>query len=148
MPAIKHLWMIKSGHNPNSYNFLRKLMTHKNMNCGKANEDIVSVRTLLDACPYIPEYATVMESDRAVKKRIIEPFERDMNALKKTLTWCYCHSGGTPFSSKEVSVMNYPMFVNALIKTTWVNYPDQAERREKQKKAAAKPSDVIHEAHG
>ena len=131
MPVPKQLWTIRTSANPNSYFLLRQMLVSKNMNIGKANEDIVSVKKLLCACPSIPGIETVMDSGRAVGRRIFAPFERDMDALSETLTWQYCHYGGTPLTEKERAEMNYRIFVDSVIHIDWVDYPDQTERREK-----------------
>ena len=57
------------------------------MNIGKNNEDIISVKALLSDAPYIPSYEKVMKTGRQLNQRIIEPFERDMDALSETLCW-------------------------------------------------------------
>ena len=66
--------------NPWKYWLARKISEHKRMNIGKPNEDTISVQTLIDACPNYPTYEKVMSEDRAIRRRIIEPFERDLDA--------------------------------------------------------------------
>lgn len=118
--------------NPNSYYFLRKITEHKNMNVGKKNEDIIAVKTLLEASPFIPSYKEVMEGNRNLTDRIINPFERDMDNLAPTLNWEYCHSLGGPLKDKELETMSYELFETLLIKTTWGAYPDQTARLERK----------------
>lgn len=132
MPYPTQLQTINSGRNPNSYYLLRKIAEHKNMNVGKKNEDIISIKTLLDVAPFIPSYDEVMETDRACNKRIIEPFERDMGALQKTLTWHYCKSGGEPLTEAEKENLDYHTFIELMVHTNWTSYPDQTERIEKK----------------
>lgn len=98
------------------------------MNVGKKNEDVIAVKTLLAATPNIPSYDVVMAKDRALSRRIIEPFERDMNALKDTLTWTYCHSSSQPLTNEELSNFSYQIFIKLLIKIDWKSYPDQTAR--------------------
>ena len=69
-----------------------------------------------------------MNTDRAISRRIIEPFERDMDALEDTLTWTYCHSNNTPLTDEELSSMSYDTFISLLIKIDWKQYPDQTAR--------------------
>ena len=128
MPYPAQLWELNSKRNPNSFYLLRKIAEHKNMNVGKKNEDIIAVKTLLAAAPYLPSYEEVMNTDRAISRRIIEPFERDMDALEDTLTWTYCHSNNTPLTDEELSSMSYDTFISLLIKTDWKQYPDQTAR--------------------
>jgi len=132
MPYPAQLWELNSKRNPNSFYLLRKIAEHKNMNVGKKNEDIIAVKTLLAAAPYLPSYEEVMNTDRAISRRIIEPFERDMDALEDTLTWTYCHSNNTPLTDEELSSMSYDTFISLLIKIDWKQYPDQTARLERK----------------
>ena len=82
MPVMHYpekLFRINLKKNPNSYYFLKKIAEHKKMNYFKKNADTISVKTLLGCTPELPSYEDVVNSDRAVGRRIIEPFERDMN---------------------------------------------------------------------
>ena len=128
MPYPAQLWELNSKRNPNSFYLLRKIAEHKNMNVGKKNEDIIAVKTLLAVAPNLPSYEEVMNTDRAISRRIIEPFERDMDALEDTLTWTYCHSNNTPLTDEELSSMSYDTFISLLIKIDWKQYPDQTAR--------------------
>lgn len=147
MPYPVQLWTLNSKCNPNSFYLLRKIAEHKNMNVGKKNEDIIAVKTLLSIAPDIPTYEEVMATDRALTRRIIDPFERDMDALSDTLKWAYCHSNNTPLTDEELKNLNYDTFIELLIKTEWNNYPDQtarlerkAERQEQAKQRKKKPA--------
>lgn len=143
MPYPAQLQTIKNKKYPNSYYLLRKITELKNMNAGKQSEDIISVKTLLGAAPYIPSYDDVMSGNRNVSERIIKPFERDLDALADTLTWEYCHSKGAPLTDTELVNMDYSIFSKLLVKIYWKDYPAEAvqkaiERRE-QAKAKATP---------
>lgn len=142
MPYPAQLWKLNSKRNPNSFYLLRKIAEHKNMNVGKKNEDIISVKTLLSVSPNIPTYNKIMSQSRHVNRFIIEPFERDMDALKDTLTWEYCHSNNSPLTEEEINLMSYEIFNELLVKINWNQYPDQTirlkrkiERLEKIKRA-------------
>lgn len=126
------LWAFNSRYNPNSFYLLRKIAEHKNMNVGKKNEDIIAVKTLLAAAPNLPTLGEVMKAGKHVDQRIIQPFERDMNAMKDTLTWTYCHSNNSPLTDEELTNLNYETFVTLLIKTDWKQYPDQTARLKKK----------------
>lgn len=128
MPYPPQLYALNNKRNPNSFYFLRKIAEHKNMNIGKKNEDIISVKTLVAASPYLPTYKKIMAADRHLDTRIIAPFERDMDALSNTLTWEYCHSSGEALSDEELSGFNYQLFKDCLIHITWIDYPDQTAR--------------------
>lgn len=134
MPYPAQLWTLNGKRNPNSFYLLRKIAEHKNMNVGKKNEDIIAVKTLLSVAPNLPTYEEVMETDKHLTQRIIEPFERDMDALADTLSWTYCHSNNTPLTDTELKSLSYEVFINLLIKTDWTHYPDQTARLERQAK--------------
>ena len=53
MPYPPQLYALNNKRNPNSFYFLRKIAEHKNMNVGKASEDIISVKTLLAASLFL-----------------------------------------------------------------------------------------------
>ena len=143
MPYPQQLWRLNSKRNPNSYYFLRKIAEHKNMNVGKASEDIIAVKTLLTASPAMPTHRSVAAKDRHFSRSIIEPFERDMNALEDTLVWEYCHSKGAPLTDEELQNFNYELFKTLLLKITWKQYPDQTARleRKEQRKAERAAAD-------
>ena len=143
MPYPQQLWRLNSKRNPNSYYFLRKIAEYKNMNVGKASEDIISVKTLLAASPSMPTHRSVAAKDRHFSRSIIEPFERDMNAQEDTLVWEYCHSKGGPLTDEELENCNYELFRRLLIKLTWKLYPDQTARlaRKEQSKAERAAAD-------
>ena len=114
--------------NPNSYYLLRKIAEQKNMNIGKKNEDVISVQTLLENAPFLPSYDEVMKGDRAINRRIVKPFERDMDILSDTLTWNYCYSYDDLLSEEEIKTMDYNTFRELLIQVHWKEYPDQTKR--------------------
>ena len=132
MPYPSQLQTLNSKRNPNSYYFLRKIAEHKNMNVGKKNEDIIAVKTLLSVAPHIPTYEEVMQNSRALTRQIIEPFERDLDALEETLSWTYCHSNNTPLTDEELETLSYDTFKGLLIHTEWKDYPDQTARLQRK----------------
>lgn len=128
MPYPPQLQTLNSKRNPNSYYLLRKIAEHKNMNAGKKNENTIAVKTLLSVAPFIPTYEEVMGQSRHINRYIIEPFERDMDALGETLSWHYCHSNNIPLTDDELTVMSYDTFHGLLIHVEWKDYPDQTAR--------------------
>lgn len=144
MRISENLFRYNANANPNSYYLMRKIFEHKRMNAGKPNEDVISVQTLLGVCPCIPIYEKVMETDRKIGKRIIEPFERDMDALANDLSWEYCDKGGTHTDKSESAGFKYSDFISSNILITWHNYPDSVRssivsgRKDAQKKARTK----------
>jgi hypothetical protein len=120
------LFRLSGKRNPHSYPLLHKLAEHKRMNRHKKNENIISVRALLEAAPDIPTAEEVMRTTRHLNARIIEPFVRDLDALAETLTWEYCHSNGAPLTKEEVENQNYALIITLMIKIFWINYPEEA----------------------
>ena len=132
MSYPEQLGQINSRLNPNSYNFLRKISEHKNMNTGKKNENIISVETLLSCANALPSYDEVMASDRHISSRIIEPFLRDMNALVPTLQWEFCKKNTGEMLSDDEVELDYYTFKNLNVRITWNNYPDQTKKLERK----------------
>lgn len=128
MPYPPQLWKLNAKRNPNSYYLLRKISELKYMNIGKKNENLIAVKTLLANAPFLPSYDEVMASDKHTTQRIIEPFERDMDALTDTLSWNYCHKKATPLTDDEAQNLSYAVFCELLIEVTWKAYPDQTAR--------------------
>ncbi len=114
------LLQLNSKRNPNSFYFLRKLAEHKAMNKNKPNENIIAVKTLLEASPEIPTKEEATQAGRHFTQSIMNPFERDMDALTDTLTWHYCKSKGENLTDEELDDLNnYDTFEKALIKVAW-----------------------------
>ncbi|EWM54974.1 RepB family plasmid replication initiator protein [Ruminococcus flavefaciens] len=138
MPVMHYpekLFRINLKKNPNSYYFLKKIAEHKKMNYFKKNADTLSVKTLLSCTPELPSYEEVVNSDRAVGRRIIEPFERDMNELSDILRWEYCHSNGTRLTDEELENFNYHIFYGLLVKIKWYSYPELKRKKNKAVKS-------------
>lgn len=118
--------------NPNTYLLYKKIVSHKRMNLGKKNENIIKVKTLYDYCVTLPRYEDVMNATRAVTQRIIEPFERDLDIIKE-FTWNY---------ESETNPTTFDEWINTNIKITWKNeLPDTRkviEGRNKQQKVIEK----------
>lgn len=138
MPVMHYpekLFKINLKKNPNSYYFLKKIAEHKKMNYFKKNADTLSVKTLLGCTPELPSYDEVVNTDRAVGRRIIEPFERDMNELSDTLRWEYCHSNGVRLTDDELENFSYHIFYGLLIKIKWKEYPQLQRKKNKVSKS-------------
>lgn len=155
MPFPRALLKVNQDLNPNTYYFGAKLAENKHMNYGKANADIISVDAMLAATPKIPPYSSIKTKrySRHVKRWIIGPFARDMNALISAgvlESWQYCDADGQTFTVSEVDGMKYTQFCRLRVKVTWVNYPDQYERarlqRKEEQKAAKRAKQAIRKA--
>ena len=143
MPFPVELLKINGKVNPHSYFIGRKLAEHHNMNIAKDNANRISVLTLIHACPDLPSYDEVMAETRQVKKRIIDPFDRDMIALKDEYeilkNWHYCNSKGEPLTNEQIESYSYSTWKEWLVEFELADYPDQSERiakiEERKKKA-------------
>lgn len=140
MPYAVDLLKINSNKNPFAYGLGRKVLELKNMNVGRVSEDRISVKTLLGAAPGIPSHEEVMKADRALTRRIIEPFERDMNACEDLFTWEYCHAKGGLLTDEDLQSMDYDLFEQLYVQIYWKNYPDQTRRLERTNAARRKKS--------
>ena len=148
MPMPDALYKIDSRYYRHAYSMGRALLTHKRMNAGKGNENRIAVKTLLTACPLLPKYESLDKSRGEISRKIIEPFEQNLNHLEDlgVLTWGYCHSGGGPMTAEEEERaergMPYDLFSDLLIQFDMKDYPDQAKllggksRRKKQSEKA------------
>jgi len=118
--------------NPYSYFFARKISAHKRMNIGKPNENIIRVHTLIEECKNFPTYYQVKALGGAVTKRMIDPFERDMDALSEAFGWEYI--GNQPST--------YQDFIDSIVRIIWLNYPNlnklEKERTKRKKRTVQK----------
>lgn len=136
MPFNKNIFRINGNNNPNAYYFANKLFNHHNMNLTKPNANRISVSTLLKGAPSIPSHEEVMTGNRHVTDRIIERFERDLDALMLPEygileSWEYCNSKGEPLADEQIDLKNYDVFSRLLINFELKDYPDQTERIKK-----------------
>jgi len=124
---------VNTRQNPHKYWLARRIAEHKRMNLGKRNEDIIGVRTLIEACPHLPTYDEVISSrGKSVAQRIITPFERDMGVFNQSFTWQY---------NNIDDAKDYKTFISATVKIIWNDYPDTTElQAKKAKRAKKKPS--------
>ena len=132
-PFPMGLLQVNSHNHPYSYQLGVKLALHYNMNRTKENEKRISVKTLLEGLPDMPKYEDVMNNpkDGHVARKIIDPFEDDMNALiyeYGVLTnWEYCNSKGAPLTDEQLKDYSYNEWVNRLVTFEFANYPEQTE---------------------
>ena len=147
-----NLYQINSNINRHSYYLGRKMCEHYNgiVRDYEAEENIngehvitknanrLSVKNLIKVCPDLPGYDEVMESDRAVRRRIIDPFEKDMYALVEKYgilkTWKYCNKKGEPLSDDQWKDFNYQEWIELYIEFEIADYPDQTKRLERKAK--------------
>ena len=102
------------------------------------NANRLSVKNLIKVCPDLPSYDEGMESGGAVRRRIIDPFEKDMYALVEKYgilkTWRYCNKKGEPLSDEQWKELNYHDWSELYIEFSIADYPDQTGRLERKAK--------------
>lgn len=140
MPFNKNIFRINGNNNPNAYYFANKLFNHHNMNLTKPNANRISVSTLLKGAPSIPSHDEVLAGNGNTTARIIERFERDLDALMRPEygileSWEYCNAKGEPLTDEQVDLKNYDVFSQLLINFKLKDYPDQTERIKKMQAA-------------
>lgn len=134
MPIPNEILMINSKRNPHSISLLTKISEHINMNFGKPNANVIGVESLLSYCPDLPSYEEIMANGRQVSKRLIDPFDRDMDAIT-SLSWEYCGAKGFPIKPPA----SFKDFIKAKVKFTFKDYPEREQilpkKRSSKKKA-------------
>ena len=129
MPLSPLVYRVNTKKYRHAYYFLMALLAHKNINYTKRNADTISVKTLLDSSPIFPSYEKVMtEMNRAVSENIIEPFEKNMDALAEDLSWEFRKAGGEALTDKERGEMNYALFIELMVAVQWKNYPERQDQ--------------------
>jgi len=117
----KEFFMIDDRQNPHAYSLISKLSLHKHLNHGRKNENVISIRSLLESCHALPTHEEVAgsETDRHVYERIIQPFERDMDSIR-SFSWEYTD----PVSGKKKSrPTDYDSFISLNVTIYWKDHP-------------------------
>lgn len=109
---------------PNGYPILKKATEHKNMNFGATNEDIIRIRTLIEACRDLPRYADI-EKTGQIDQRIKKPFFRDLNSLSETFTYMILNQENSIISEEEARRLPYDQFENLRLKLSWNAFPER-----------------------
>ena len=120
--------------NPNSYHIGKKLLLHNSIdnNRAKGTNNRLSVLKLLEACPDIPDYEQVLNSDRALDRRIKTPLEAGLDSLP-FVKWEYCTAKGVPLTDEEAQAINFNTFKQLYIQYEVIGGPDQTPRLERKR---------------
>lgn len=120
---------------PYAYCLAVKLMEHYNMNAPKTNHVRISVDSLLKACQNMPTFEEIASTTRQFSKRIRDPFERDLLALRDIYgiveKWEYCNANGEPLTDKQKTAYDFKDWLNWLVEFTLTNYPEEGVSRRK-----------------
>lgn len=126
---------------PLGYKLALNRSNDANIRTGKAN--ILSIPVLLECCPGIPPIERVRKDGNSPAKRIIEPFEKALDALQAQgilERWEYCLAKGEVL--KKPAVTDYNYFVSLYILYEIKDFPikdelprlqETAEKRRKRK---------------
>lgn len=126
---------------PLGYKLALNRSNDSNIKKGKAN--ILSVAVCLESCRGIPSIEKVRKDKNSPAKRIIEPFERAMDALQQQGVlerWEYCLAKGEPLG--QAAVTDYKYFISLYVLYEIKDFPigeelpriqATAEKRQKRK---------------
>lgn len=133
--------------NPRTYNIGYKLALHHSMdnNRAKGTNNIISVKSLLEACGDIPTFEEVQASKDVGhwERRIKDPLEKALDTIQAEgviQSWEYCNSKGVALEDGQASIPDYHTFMELYILFTMEGEPDQSERlqRKAERKEATK----------
>ncbi len=114
----KEAFKIDTRYNPNSFDMFWKLAHHYNVNRIKdKNKNIIKVSTLLEYCSAIPRYDSKMKKTGGVRQRIIEPFIRDLNAIKNISDWYFLDRQNNKIAPNDIK--HYIDFVDLKVYFDW-----------------------------
>ena len=146
MPYPLALLRLKGGKTcPHAYPIGRRMAEHKYMNAGKANENVIAVRTLIEACDDLPTEEEVRNSqNRSLVERIARPFLDSLEEACKQIGigengYYLTYEKGERISDQELYNLSYDNFINTYVHfDEWPDYPDQTKRIEARKAMTSK----------
>lgn len=132
------IFKINTQYNQNSLQLIYRMVVHYNENVEtKSNQEIIGVKTLIDALPNLITFEKVKGLNRNYKHHIIEKFEKDMNELVRTgllQSWEYhkrAKDGGGVVPAEELDGIKYNDWEQLVIHFKLSeDYPDQTQRLE------------------
>lgn len=135
------LGKINTQQNPFSYPIGRKILEHKDMGRTHTSaDDTLSVATLFRIC-HLPTYEHASDAIRKdYTRRVINPFERDLNALSEMCSWRYCLKGGKDLP--DGFAVAPKTFSSLLVRFSLKNYPKANARLPSHDAPEEEESDV------
>jgi hypothetical protein len=112
------LLKIDARKNPHSFYFGAKIVEQRNMNNGKPNQNIITLKTLINSSPYFPTKDKVGKRFSQLMK---EPFERDMDHLAPGIKWHYCNRKKEELKQKDIK--DYKTWIELSIYFELKDYP-------------------------
>lgn len=127
--------------NPNRYLIIRRIAVHTGINLSNPNEKIISVASLLEACPGIPTFEEVATEGRQRPTQLIaEPFLRDLDAARDTYHLRLTGEKGKPAPEpKNGKAYTYEELIGLYVCAEPIDpeHPAQTNLREKRQIAKA-----------
>lgn len=111
-------------HFPNSPDILMKASEQKSMNHKSSNNDILTIRTLLEACSGLPKYEDIKSQGR-INQRIKEPFFRDLDHLSETFTYELYTTDKVKITVEEAKALPFEEFENIRVHIKWNDFPER-----------------------
>lgn len=107
-----------------AYYLFRTILENKRMNAKKHPKRMnrIKVPTLLKNCPNLPTYEEVMNGNRNIDDRIIQPFLKGVERLSEAFDYSFMDNEGIPVNyEKETS---YDDFIKWELVINWKKYPE------------------------
>lgn len=125
-----------------AYPILMTLQEHYNMNYGKPNQNLISVKNLLSRLPQIPKYENISTTG-AIQRRIVLPLEKGLDEIKERniiKEWVYVNEDGKHYTDEELGYdeeggldlknkFSYKEFIKSKIYFVFNNHPKDQERK-------------------
>lgn len=131
MPFYSSLLKINPRENPFSFPIGYKLQTHRFINNGGKNQNLISVKSLAKVCDFI--------DNPHITQTIIGPFERDLDNLQEEpigiiASWEYTNAKGQRLSEKQFKLSSLDQWLNLYIKFQLKEYPKLTIPKSKKNK--------------
>lgn len=112
-------WALNGKHNANAFYFLQKLSQLKNMQHGLRNEDIITVKALLQSSPNMPTYEEATKNHGSVRQKIYTRMEKGLDTLQEFLSWDYRDAAGNKLTREEAKALSMHDYEELRIITHW-----------------------------
>lgn len=123
MPYHNLMFRLDPKKDATAWYIFRKLLENKRMNFNQGRADKMKIATLLKNCPNLPTYEEVMDGNRNVDDRIIQPFFKAVERLSEAFSYTFLTADDKPFNYDEG--IEYRTFAKGeLVITSWKDYPD------------------------
>lgn len=123
-----------------AFSMLRELEVNKRTNNGSGRADRMKIKTLLGRINSLPTYEEVMDTNRHVYDRIIDPFFNALERLSNEddgaiVNYSLIAKDGKPLDYTD---LEYKDFIESTLVVEWKDYPDEQVKRWSDKKLKMK----------